>query len=35
MTLRYKLGLGVLALAGIIVGGCSARTGGSNPIASQ
>ena len=26
MTLRYKLGLGVLALAGMIVGGCSAGT---------
>jgi hypothetical protein len=32
MTLRYKLGLGVLALAGVIIGGCSARTGGSNPM---
>ena len=32
MTLRYKVGLGVLALAGLIIGGCSARTGGSNPM---
>jgi hypothetical protein len=32
MTLRYKLGLGVLALTGVIIGGCSARMGGSSPI---
>jgi Domain of unknown function (DUF4331) len=32
MTQRYKLGLGVLALAGVIIGGCSARTGGSNSM---
>ena len=32
MTLRYKLGLGALALVGLIVGGCSSGTVGSNPI---
>ncbi len=32
MTLRYKLGLAVLALAGTIVGGCSAGRTGSNPM---
>jgi hypothetical protein len=31
MTLRYKLGLGVLALAGLIVGGCSSGSVSTNP----
>jgi hypothetical protein len=32
MTLQFKLGLGVLALVGIFVGGCSSGTIGTNPI---
>ncbi len=32
MTLRYTLGLAVLALTGVIIGGCSSRMGGSNPM---
>jgi hypothetical protein len=32
MTLQFKLGLGALALAGLIVGGCSSGSVGSNPI---
>jgi hypothetical protein len=32
MTLRFKLGLGALALAGLIVGGCSSGSVNSNPI---
>ena len=32
MTLRFKLGLGALALAGVIVGGCSSGNVGTNPI---
>jgi Domain of unknown function (DUF4331) len=32
MTLRYKLGLGALALTGVIIGGCSSRMGGSNAM---
>jgi Domain of unknown function (DUF4331) len=32
MTLRYKLGLGALALTGVIIGGCSSRMGGSSSM---
>jgi len=32
MTLRYKLGLLGLALVGVIVGGCTSTTVGTNPI---
>ena len=32
MTLQFKLGLGVLALVGVFVGGCSSGSIGTNPI---
>lgn len=32
MTLRFKLGLGTLALVGVIAGGCSSGNVGTNPI---
>lgn len=34
MTLRYKIGLGALTLAGAIAGGCSSGNVGTNPIVS-